>query len=105
MIHPPYAEAVVCAATLAPSHPPGQPRQQARARPGPRGEGDPHFLSSSRYRKDRCRVVISSIFRAGGIVGLVLAIIATSVAIGSTVSGGTDTSKDDLLPREGELKR
>ena len=104
MIHPPYAEAVVCAATLAPSHPPGQPRQQARARPGPRGEGDPHFLSSSRYRKDRCRVVISSIFRAGGIVGLVLAIIATIVAIRQH-KGGTDTSKDDLLPREGELKR
>ena len=49
-------------------------------------------------------MVISSIFRAGGIVGLVLAIIATIVAIRQH-KGGTDTSKDDLLPREGELKR
>ena len=53
-----------------------------------------------------CRVDKSCVSRAGGIVGLVLAIIATSVAIGSTGGrGGTDTSKDDLLPREGELKR
>ena len=46
----------------------------------------------------------SCVSRAGGIVYLVLAIIATSVALGST-GGDTDTSKDDLLPREGELKR
>ena len=46
----------------------------------------------------------SCVSRAGGIVGLVLAIIATIVAIRQH-KGGTDTSKDDLLPREGELKR
>ena len=89
-----------CTATLAPSHPPGQPRQQAQARPGPRGEGDPHFLSSSRYRKDRCRVVISCVFRAGGIVGLVLAIIATIVAIGST-SGARTPPRTICFPGKG----